>query len=459
MRVTDYLEHSLSSLWKKKLRTFLTAFGVVIGIGALVSMYSFGQGVQKNITERFEELDLFKYITVFSGPFSRGPGRDHYDPDHHNDEPDFYHDPNDNSEPVLDDALVARIRALPEVEMVFVEIRFPAMIRINTRQRFSLIQALPADVCRSGFMKLRAGRFYHSGEDDAVIISDRILHRLRITDPRNAVGKTLVIDSLVLDFGLTNPWKLFQILSGNQSPFTTESHTFTIVGVTERVGIGGSMPVRSDAFITPSASQNIKKISFTNVRELFQASRSQTDYSMISVKLKSVNDVPQIQQQLEDWDLNTFALSDQMEEMKKAFLFMDMFLFAISMIAITVAALGITNTMVMSILERYKEIGIMKALGATNQDVTQLFFFECSLIGLLGGVFGLLLGWLVSRIINQVANYFMAQQGVPHTDLFYFPWWLCLGAIGFSLLISLLAGIYPALRAARVDPVVALRHE
>jgi putative ABC transport system permease protein len=115
--------------------------------------------------------------------------------------------------------------------------------------------------------------------------------------------------------------------------------------------------------------------------------------------------------------------------------------------------------MVMSILERYKEIGIMKAVGASDKDVKKIFFFESGVIGFMGGVFGLALGWVVSNVINLIINGFATRQGVPHMSYFTFPWWLCLGAIAFSILISLLAGIYPTLRAARVDPVVALRHD
>ena len=115
--------------------------------------------------------------------------------------------------------------------------------------------------------------------------------------------------------------------------------------------------------------------------------------------------------------------------------------------------------MVMSILERYREIGIMKAVGATDGDVQRIFLFESGAIGLLGGSIGLGLGWAVSMVINQVINILMARQGAPRMDYFNFPWWLCLGAIAFSILVSLLAGVYPTRRAARVDPVVALRHD
>jgi len=155
----------------------------------------------------------------------------------------------------------------------------------------------------------------------------------------------------------------------------------------------------------------------------------------------------------------TFSLMDQLEEINTVFIFMDLFLFAVGMIAIVVASLGIINTMVMSIMERYKEIGIMKAVGASNKDVKKIFFFESGVIGFMGGIFGLALGWIVSVIINLIINGIAVGQGVPNMNYFSFPWWLCLGAIVFSIFVSLIAGIYPTLRAAKVDPVVALRHD
>jgi putative ABC transport system permease protein len=101
----------------------------------------------------------------------------------------------------------------------------------------------------------------------------------------------------------------------------------------------------------------------------------------------------------------------------------------------------------------------MKAVGASDSDVKKIFLFEAGFIGFWGGVFGLILGWIVGMLINIVANITMTRQGVPYMNYFRFPLWLCLGAIIFSILISLAAGIYPTIRAARVDPIVALRHD
>jgi putative ABC transport system permease protein len=115
--------------------------------------------------------------------------------------------------------------------------------------------------------------------------------------------------------------------------------------------------------------------------------------------------------------------------------------------------------MVMSILERTREIGIMKAIGGSDEDVRKIFLIEAALIGLMGGVFGLVLGWAVGRAINYGANYYLQSQGVPAANLFLIPWWLVGGGIAFALLVSLIAGSFPAMRASRLDPIQALRHD
>jgi putative ABC transport system permease protein len=225
------------------------------------------------------------------------------------------------------------------------------------------------------------------------------------------------------------------------------------------MGMAGPMPVRSNVFIPHGTAERMKKISITSVSDIFQSMRQSGGYSAIGIKVISPKYVEPVKTHLEKLGFETFAMLDQLQEIKTGFRFVDMFLFAVGMIGITVAALGIINTMVMSILERYKEIGIMKAVGASDKDVKKIFFFESGVIGFTGGVFGLALGWSVSRVINLIINGFATRQGVPHMNYFNFPWWLCLGAIVFSILISLLAGIYPTVRAARVDPIVALRHD
>jgi putative ABC transport system permease protein len=203
----------------------------------------------------------------------------------------------------------------------------------------------------------------------------------------------------------------------------------------------------------------MKKLPFSNIWDLFRAREGRLGYSAINVRLSSPAFVEPVKKEVAGMGLRVFALADQFKEVQKGFLILNMVLAAVGMIAIVVASLGIVNTMVMSILERYSEIGIMKAVGASDRDVRRIFFFESSVIGFIGGVFGFALGWAVSGVINRVVNYFLAKQGVPYIAYFSFPVWLALGAIAFSVAVSLAAGVYPAMRAARVDPVRALRHD
>jgi putative ABC transport system permease protein len=113
----------------------------------------------------------------------------------------------------------------------------------------------------------------------------------------------------------------------------------------------------------------------------------------------------------------------------------------------------------MAILERRREIGIMKAIGASDTDVQKLFFAEAGVMGVLGGVVGVALGWAIGQVINFFTNIYLKRQHFPPEQVWSVPWWLVVGAIGFAVIVSLLSGLYPAARAARLDPVQALRYE
>jgi putative ABC transport system permease protein len=451
MRFSDYIEQSFSNLRKKKLRTFLTTFGVVIGIGALVCMFAFGKGMQKNVTDSFNKLELFNYLGVF-------PGSGNSRSDQATEDPNLQEEAGQQKR-ILDDDFLLELTEIEGVEWVFPEMRFPAMVQFHNDEEFSLIQVLPAKICQSGIVNFRAGTFYTSDEENSLIISDSLLRRLELKKPEEAVGQEIEVSTLAVDFSLANLPNILSFLSGQGLPLNRQSYTFTIVGVTERMGMSGPMLVRSDVCIPYGTSKKMKKLPLTSISDLFASSGQAQGYSAVGIKMTSPKYVEPVKKRLEKLGFKTFSLTSELEEIRTVFIFMDLFLFAIGMIAIVVASLGIINTMVMSILERYKEIGIMKAVGASNKDVKKIFFFESGVIGFMGGVFGLALGWIVSVIINIIINGFAVSEGVPYMSYFSFPSWLCLGAIAFSILISLLSGIYPTIRAAGVDPVIALRHD
>jgi putative ABC transport system permease protein len=450
MRISDYLEQSFSNLWRRKLRTFLTTFGVIIGIGALVCMIAYGKGIQKNISESFTQMELFNYISVFTDSALSRLGI--------TDSPEKKQTDKDSGA-VLDDSILTEIQRIRGVELVFADVRFPASVRFNENEEFVLIQVLSAELASSRLIKLRSGKSYVSDRENSLIISDSLLNRLKVMDFDSVLGREIAVSTLSFDFSQINPMDIPTLFRGERLPFSKETYTFKITGIAERMGFGGPALLRSDVFIPPDAAEGLKKLPFSNLWDLFRSPAGRQGYSLVNVKLTSPRFVDPVTEKIKDMGFQTFALMDQFEELKRGFLIMDAVLAVVGMIAIVVAALGIVNTMVMSIMERYSEIGIMKAVGASDRDIKKIFFFETSMIGFLGGIFGLALGWLVSGLINQVVNTFLTGEGVPFIQFFSFPWWLCLGAILFAMSVSLVAGIYPAVRAARVDPVVALRHD
>jgi putative ABC transport system permease protein len=182
-------------------------------------------------------------------------------------------------------------------------------------------------------------------------------------------------------------------------------------------------------------------------------------YSSLSVRVANPNQVPAVEDAIKKMGFGAFSLVDATRSMRQFFAVLDGFLAIFGSLALAVASIGIVNTLVMAILERRREIGIMKAIGASDADVRGLFFAEAGAMGLVGGAFGVTLGWLIGRLINFGTNIYLERQHFPPAQIWSVPLWLVLGAIAFSIAVSLLSGLYPAARAARLDPVQALRYE
>jgi putative ABC transport system permease protein len=182
-------------------------------------------------------------------------------------------------------------------------------------------------------------------------------------------------------------------------------------------------------------------------------------YTQISVRVQNSRDVPRVEDAIHRMGFGAFSVLDASRNLQRFFTVLDLFLGIFGSLALAVASLGIVNTLVMAILERRREIGILKALGASDSDVKMLFFAEAGAMGIVGGLLGVGLGWMIGKVINTATNIYLHRQNLPSETFWSVPWWLVLGALGFSLIVSLASGLYPAARAARLDPVKALRYE
>ena len=187
-------------------------------------------------------------------------------------------------------------------------------------------------------------------------------------------------------------------------------------------------------------------------------------YGQVVVKVQDVEQVLDISEQITDMGFQAFTPQSFVQGINNFYVILQFIFGGVGAIALLVAAIGIANTMAMSILERTREIGLMKAVGATNRDVLAIFLGEAAGIGFIGGFGGVIIGWLAGQAINVIAIVYLANQagqqgGIPPSVAVYTPFWLPLFALIFSTIIGMISGLYPALRAATMIPVMALKYE
>ncbi len=453
MLLREFVSIALGNLRRMKLRTLLTAGGVVVGIGALVSMLSFAVGVQRNVAGEFEKMGLFRTLQVL--PPEEG-GED------------------STAARALDSAACDRIAALKGVALAYPQRSFDAKIVWRSRKAQAVVQVLPTSVStQRNLGTMHSGRFFAADSSREVVVSSRWLTAAGI--PADSVlGDTLSFEAadahelalglagrMLSDAGVPPDFVRLATEFGRRLGDLARPSRFDlqVVGVAElKTGFGFGL---GDILIPPDVVEGMDPLSFSDPLELM-AKLSSPDaggWPMLVVTLESERDYDRVQQAISAMGYRVVSFVDRFAEMRKGFLLFDAIVAILGFIALFVAALGIVNTMVMSIVERTREIGILKSLGAEEGDIRLLFLVESAAIGLLGSLGGILLGWIVSRGASIVAQEWMVRQGAPRVDMFHLPAWVVAGAILFGTLVSVVAGLYPANRAARVDPVEALRHE
>ena len=486
MKTPDLLELAARNLRESMLRNSLTTIGIGVGVASLVAMLSLGVGLQQLATKRLERTGLFDTVMVsrrdFGGFGARGRAAA----------------TSDNNR-ALDETARKEIAKLPGVLEAVPDLRMMTQMRFDDKPHSTMVAALPMSARdREAFENIQ-GKFFSSGTAAEAIVQRHFAEELLglASNPdgtSNSSGPSSALQSLlgkelVMYYAervpATNP---ANGKPGGQRPSPMPPKTskstaspaasgrnpgtdallpsFSVVPHTRSLRIVGIIADdpdtlrgmgRARAFIPLDFAQGLQIMMPSDLRD--GDGLGERTYTQISVRVQNSRDVPRVEDAIHRMGLGAFSLLDASRNLQRFFTVLDLFLGIFGSLALAVASLGIINTLVMAILERRREIGILKALGASDSDVKMLFFAEAGAMGIVGGMLGVSMGWMIGKLINAVTNIYLHRQNLPSETFWSVPWWLVLGALAFSLAVSLASGLYPAARAARLDPVKALRYE
>lgn len=436
MKPNDLFFMAGSNLKRRKGRTILTTVGVIIGVGALVLMVSLGLGLERQLMKSFQSEDVLRTITV-----TRIEGKT---------DEDLSFGPFSQSGQIVQISKeeMAQMEALPGVDhaspdlMMLLSGRFPLTRPLKGKQEIAADRLVfsgvhPKDEASVASMILR-GRMWKPGERSVLISSGILEMRFGLKPEDVQLDEPLVINY--------KPKK-------DETPPPAETLTFTIAGIidSERLGLKGTrilMPMDQALEVWDLTKGGVGGGFFGYEKDKFPT---------VEVKVARAEDVERVKSQLKNMGYDAMAAMDLMKMINTTFLILEGFLACVGAIGLLVALFGIANTMAMSVLERTREIGIMKALGARGRDIRRLFLLEAAWIGLIGGFVGIGAGWGLGVLFNWIAR--AAFELPAKTDLFHVSPWLAAGSLAFAVLVSVIAGVIPAIRASRMDPVAALRYE
>jgi len=490
VKAHDLIELAGRNLREALLRNSLTTLGISVGVASLVAMLSLGVGLQQMANKRLAKSGLFDTIIVTSRRDMRNFNRAAA-----NSGP-----PPAESRP-LDENARLEIERLPNVLEATPDIRFITEFRYDGKPHLTMVAGLPQSAKGMDAFDSMEGKFFSSTTANEAILQKEFADELlgasgRPNQPSSITldqTKTLIGKDLTLRYGertampergsaiskplasggamsrppapAQNPARnsdsAAQARSGPAEGYSVLARetTVRIVGITDQDPDGMRGQARARVFIPLQFVENLHVMLPTDLRDSTRSLSPVQTYSTLSVRSRNTNQIQVIQDAIKKMGFNTFSLLDATRSLRRFFAVLDIFLGIFGSLALSVSSIGIVNTLVMAIMERRREIGIMKAIGASDGDVKKLFFAEAAVMGLLGGVLGVAMGWGIGRVINFGTDVYLHSQDLPSENIWSVPWWLVLGAIGFSITVSMLSGLYPAARAAKLDPVKALRYE
>ncbi|MCM1039727.1 MAG: ABC transporter permease [Roseburia sp.] len=452
MKFLDLLRMSSSNLWKRKVRTILTVLGVVIGVASIVVMISLGLGLSRSLMEQYESYGSLTQITVY--------------------EPWSYDSGNSEEQLRLDDELIKTIGGMEHVVSVYPVLQTSALAKYGAYTNYLQILAMPLEAIQERDITVGEGSLPSENDEELKLFYGcQVLQDF--SNEKTGAGYWQTGELPDIDLMNDPIFIIFDTSAYWQSQYPSESGEMTVKPpkkyLIETCGVEAQPPEDSwsqNAWYTfCDIEQLIPQLQKVFKNKVIPGQPStkagkpykEIFYSQLIVNVDEMDNVTEIQTRLTDMGYEASSNAEWIESEQKTLGYVQAVLGGIGAVSLFVAAIGITNTMMMSIYERTKEIGVMKVLGCDLRNIRSLFLLEAGFIGFIGGIIGLALSYTLSFVINKFAA--GAQEFMSASTISYIPLWLAGISLVFAVLVGMVAGFFPALRAMRLSPLAAIRTE
>lgn len=448
MRFVDLLSMSLNNLRRRKLRTALTVLGVIIGTASIVVMVSLGIGLKELNRELISSYGSLTAIEVRSESYWGGGESDR--------EPNY-----------LTDETVKQFQQIEHVESVYPMLEAQVMMKQGKYSSGMNLVGVPQEFLEQ--IPLGQGEVPSPDDKEMKLIFGNMVQQW-FSDNKGGssyweTGELPDVDLMGKPmFVIFDMDAYYQSQSGGEgAPKTPKKYLIRTAGVVE-----GTMEEYNDYSYSVYTRLDLLEAQLKRIFKKKPIPGQPTNkkgkpypyfiYSTCTVNVDEMEHVAEVQEQLTNMGYQASSRADWMEQSEKQSKMIQAVLGGIGAVSLFVAAIGIANTMMMSIYERTKEIGVLKVLGCDLKVIRNMFLLESGFIGFMGGVSGVVFSYMVSLGMNHFLNIAQAMTGMDG-DISRIPLWLSMTAIGFAVLVGMAAGFFPALRAMRLSPLAAIRNE
>lgn len=442
MRLSDYISIALKDLRRQFIRSSLTIIALVISTVILVIMSAISLGGQRAITDQFGSDDSLTTITVTPNqsagtlsPFgsvqqvNAGAAK-------------------------LNDKAVQNLAGLPHVELATPRANIWEFNDFSVGDNSKQFVSQAEGITKNAWLPLRAGSGFASNDEKNVAILGLAYAKELGVSPESLVGKTVRITT---QKGYRGVGSDIPGAAASKQENDTFNQSLTTINV-RIVGVTDSGADQNGLFIPLGWAREIRTARYAGADGVKTVDQLANDgYSTIQVKVDTKDNVKAVAGDIERLGYGQISTLSQIERLQQFSATMWLILGAVAVTAVIAAALGVVNTMLMAVSEQSYVIGVWRAVGARKSVIVRLFLVESGILGLVGGIIGTAAGVIISRLVNQYVGSLLAAQHLALTSIAVTPLWLTAGTIILTTLFGVIAGMYPAYRAARESPSDALR--